>query len=242
MLITRLLPAACLLALTGSAQAQTATPAADTARFYRHHLGLTASPVLDGFFRNNRSLPVGLLYKRQTAPGRLLRLGIQLNQNLNNRLDGTTNPFPANIYNNFSLGMTANVGREYSKGLSKRWIATAGADLVAGYGYARFHMEGATNSIPSGELARKVRTDVDRMHSFALAPFVGIRYSLHKRVYVAAEATASLAFRRLSYKISGSTIGLTTGERTDALGGNTRYNLLNVAFKPISQIALYYLL
>ncbi|MBX0292673.1 hypothetical protein K3G63_19670 [Hymenobacter sp. HSC-4F20] len=41
------------------ALAQAPTPVPDLTTTYRHQLGLTASPVLDGFFRNNRSLPLG---------------------------------------------------------------------------------------------------------------------------------------------------------------------------------------
>ena len=238
------LPALLLsVALAGSAQAQAAAPApADTARFYKHHLGLTASPVLDQFFTANRSLPVGLLYKRATSPGRLLRLGIQLTQSSSNRLDGATSPAPAYVNNNFAFNVAVNVGREYFRPLSRRWTVTAGADLVAGYGYARAHTEGGTNSVANGELARRERTDTDRFYRLTTAPFVGVRYALHNKLYATAEATVSVAYQRLQAKIEGSTIGLVTGDRTDAIGGNTRYNLVNVAFRPVSQLALHYLL
>ena len=242
MLTVRLLLLASLAAPAAPAAAQPPPPApADTARFYRHHLGLTASPQLDQFFKVNRSLPVGLLYKREFKLGRLMRLGIQLTQNSNNRLDGATNPAPAYVNNNFAFNVAVSAGREYSRTLSRHWTVTSGADLVAGYGYARFHSEGAVNAY-SGELARRERTDTDHFYSLALAPFVGVRYSLHRKIYVAAEATVSLAYRRFQAKIDGSTTGLTTGEQTDFLGGRTRYNLVNVAFRPISQLTLHYLL
>lgn len=63
-----------LLAGLAPALAQPAAPAPpDTARAFRHALGLTASPQLDHFFTANRRLPLGLIYKRQLAPGRALR-------------------------------------------------------------------------------------------------------------------------------------------------------------------------
>lgn len=229
------------LALASTAQAQTATPA-DTARTYKHHLGLTASPVLSQFFTANRSLPVGLLYKRESKPGRLLRLGVQFTQNSNNRLDGINYPAPAYVSNNFAFNVVANAGREYSRPLSRRWTGTTGADVVVGYGYARAHTEGGTNSVANGELARRERTDTNHFYLLAVAPFVGIRYSPHKRLYATAEATVSVAYRRVQAKIEGATIGLVTGNQTDEIGGRTRYNLINIAFRPVSQLTLHYLI
>lgn len=59
-------------ALAGPALAQT-TPA-DSARTYRHQLGLTASPQFDNLFTTNRVLPVGLIYKQQVRPGQAWRV------------------------------------------------------------------------------------------------------------------------------------------------------------------------
>lgn len=234
---------AALLGLFAALTAAAQTPApADSIHLYKHHLGLTVSPVLDGFFTANRSLPLGLLYKHETKTGRLLRLGVQFSQNLNNRLDGTTYPAPAYVNNNFAVNVAVNVGREYSKSLSRRWTGTVGGDVVFGYGYARFHMEGATNSVTNNELALRERTDTNHDYTLALAPFVGIRYSLHRRMYATAEATVNVSLKRLTAKIEGSTTGLTTGSKTDIIGGSTRYNLVNVAFRPISQLTLHYLL
>lgn len=234
---------AALLGLFVSFTAAAQTPApADTARTYRHHLGLTASPVLDGFFTANRSLPVGLLYKRETKTGHLLRLGVQFTQNLNNRLDGATSPAPAYVSDNFAFNVAVNIGREYSRPLSRRWTGTAGVDLIAGYGHARAHTEGGTNSVANGELARRERTDNDHTYLFEVAPFIGIRYSLYKRLYATAEGTVSVAYRNIVYKSEGATTGLTTGIQTDVFGNNTRYHLVNATFRPVSQLSLHYLL
>ena len=65
-------PALLAAALASPACAQT-TPA-DTARTYRHQLGLTVSPQFNNLFTTNRVLPVGLLYKRQVRPGRAWRV------------------------------------------------------------------------------------------------------------------------------------------------------------------------
>ena len=58
-----------LLLAAGTAAAQVPDSASA-----KHQLGLTASPQLDHFFTANRSLPLGLLYKRQVRPGQALRV------------------------------------------------------------------------------------------------------------------------------------------------------------------------
>ena len=229
-----------LAASTAPALAQTTPAPADTARFYKHHLGLTASPMLDKFFSANRSLPVGLLYKRQTSSGRLTRFGIHLNQNLDYRLDGSPQPNPY-IYNTTVFDIDVRVGREYAYSLSRRWTATAGADVLLGYRYDRLHYEGG-GSTSFGEPTFKQQTETDRYYRLAIAPFAGLRYSFHKRLYGSAEATVYLAFSRLEFKIRGSTIMTRTGELYDSLlTGDTRYNRFSLGLRPVSQLTLHYL-
>ncbi|OGX80814.1 hypothetical protein BEN47_06040 [Hymenobacter lapidarius] len=203
MLITRLFPMACLLALTATAHAQTAAPAADTARFYRHHLGLTASPVLDGFFRNNRSLPVGLLYKRQTAPNKLWRFGVVLNQNYSRRDEDNPSPPTTMVKVNEeyilnTLGLGASVGRELTKPFSKRWTGTLGADVSAGF--SRFTRDARKQSLGNANqgVNPSEYRQLDQFRSFnaAVAPFVGLRYAIRTYLYASAESAIKVYYFR----------------------------------------------
>ncbi|WP_125932517.1 hypothetical protein [Hymenobacter glacialis] len=168
---------------------------------------------------------------------------MQLNQSLNNRLDSRPDPLYNYDYtnDNFAMGVTAKVGREYSRALSRRWTATAGADLATGFKYMRSHVEGTTNA-GNGEIARKTSTSVDRYYQVALLPFVGVRYALHHKLYATAEATVSMAYARVKATVEGSTVGIISQQETDVITGNTRYNFVNVTFMPINQILLHYLL
>ena len=240
----------CSLALAGSAQAQTTAPA-DTARFYKHHLGLTASPVLDHFFTANRSLPVGLLYKRQTAPNKLWRFGLVLNQDYSRRDENHPSPLPfvkANdeyVYN--TLGGSVSMGREFARRFSAHWTGTVGAD--ASIGFSRYTHEFSHQQAgdvilgtPAGEYRQ---VDRFRYYQAALTPFLGLRYAIWQSLYVSAESTISLAYMRQVIDSRSKNINLATGAvnfDTDFGPQNVTDQSLTLRFRFINQLTLHYML
>jgi len=182
------------LCLPCAAVAQTTATPADTATTYKHHLGLTASPVLDGFFRNNRSLPLGLLYKRQVSPHRAWRHGVVFNQQYNERYD--PQPKTNNAYATLRYSIEAAVGMEVQKPLTKHWVAFTGIDVGAGYSYYRCDQDEQRFVTMNGAdvvLAEKGRS-VDKYYAGFLRPFFGVRYHLLPYLYASAETTLSLSY------------------------------------------------
>jgi len=238
----------CLAALLGlgttlAASAQTAPP--DTARFYKHHLGVTASPQLDHFFTANRSLPVGLLYKRQTTANALWRYGLVLNQDYSRRDENNTNPqaiIKSNdeyVYNNW--GVSVSVGREFTHRFAPHWMGTAGVDASAGfsrntreYSYQRFGPPPGAHS----------QTDRFRYYQANLTPFIGLRYSIWSSLYVSAESAINISYLREVIDSRGSDTNLATRETVfkDFGPQNVTDQFLTLRYKLISQLSLHYLL
>ncbi len=234
-------PALLAATLAGPALAQT-TPA-DTAHFYKHHLGLTASPQLDHFFTANRSLPVGLLYKHQTKPGRLLRLGLEFNQRFDTRND-PAEPIQNDEYNinRFSVGV--RVGREYTYALSRRWVATTGVDILAGYErYAIETIQYQDASVTPGETPiYRIEGDRDNTYRLAALPFIGLRYSFHKKLYVSAESVINISYIRSDHRGQSLITYLKTGVTTSARPSILHDQRVSAFFQPVSQLTLHYLL
>ncbi|AMR26915.1 hypothetical protein A0257_07220 [Hymenobacter psoromatis] len=131
--VQRLFSTAFLAAtLAGPALART-TPA-DTARTYRHQLGLTASPQFGNLFTTNRVLPVGLLYKRQMRPGQALRVRLT---GYYSRRDTATAGGAGYIQERGPDArvweVNAFVGYEWQHKLSRHWQWYYGLEAGGGY-------------------------------------------------------------------------------------------------------------
>ncbi|NVO30767.1 hypothetical protein [Hymenobacter lapidiphilus] len=174
-------------ALPLAATAQTAPP--DTATTYKHQLGLTASPVLDGFFKNNRSLPLGLLYKRQTKPNQALRVRVVGQYSRRDTTDFAT----------FDKGSTryfwraeAYVGYEWQKALGRRVQLGYGAELGAATSQRVSKFVGDKLTGIGFEQDRGRETDIVR--NVLLRPFVSLSYRLG-RVHLFAETAVETGYR-----------------------------------------------
>ena len=236
------------LALASTAQAQTATPA-DTARTYKHHLGLTASPVLDQFFTANRSLPVGLLYKRQTAPNKLWRFGLVVNQDYGRRDENNMAPSPAvnvndeYVRNNWGVG--SSVGHEYTHRFSQRWVGTVGADI--GLGFSQYTNQFSTQ-FPGNQTIGTPPIEIQqysryRYYQAAFAPFAGLRYALWPSLYISAESSVSLDY---ALRIQDGKMKTTNLSSNEVTSGNTLTELFDQSFKVrfrlLNQLSLHYML
>ena len=240
----------CSLALAGPAQAQTAP--ADTARFYKHHLGLTASPVLDHFFTANRSLPVGLLYKRQTAPNKLWRFGLVVNQDYSRRDEINRRPLPTvksnEEYIRNDWGVSASVGQEFTRRFSRRWTGVIGADASVGYSrfthnFKRQYMGNTNPSMPLTEPTETEQTDYFNYYRASVAPFCGVRFAIRPYLYASAESSINLAYSRVVINGITSTKYLITGNILSDNDPDLQVitdQSVNFSYRLINQLTLHY--
>lgn len=224
------------------AQAQAPTPLPDsTAGGSRHQLGLTASPVLEGFFRNNRSLPLGLLYKRQVRTNRAWRLGAVGSYRYTKRYK----PYPLTNrdFSESSLSVEAYTGYEWQKALTPRWVGYAGVDV--GVGYTSIHFREYTEP---AEVINGVYTifslyeqSTQRTYTGFVRPLVGMRYRLRSFLYVSAEATLPIQYSH--YRLRGGNT-LYVRDTQEFIGNGTgRFleNRIGATLRPISQISVHYM-
>ncbi|UYZ61963.1 hypothetical protein [Hymenobacter weizhouensis] len=183
------------LALCATAPAATAQTA-DTATAYKHQLGLTASPVLDGFFRNNRSLPLGLLYKRQVRTQQFLRARVvgqyssRDTANYAQLQDGTG-------FKEWQL--QAFIGYEWQRHISRRFSWYYGVEVGAGIG--RLYQRNVVAwSNANGPYQYDWRYTGKRWQG-QLRPFAGLEFAITPRWSVLAEMAAPIVYQRLDDRV-----------------------------------------
>ena len=189
------------LALCATATVATAqTPDSTT---YKHHIGLTASPVLDGFFKNNRSLPLGLLYKRQIRPNQAVRVRVVGQYS---RRD-TTHYFgvlPGS--NNRYWELQAYAGYEWQRLVSRRVGLYYGTEV--GGGYSRRSSRDVRRGSDSSGTYQYDALRVTEQWQAEARPFVGVQVALGRRISAFAESVVNVTYVRYQQDYNG------TGTRT----------------------------
>lgn len=231
------LPAALMLPVAAAAQT---TPTADTTRTYRHHLGLTASPVLDGFFRNNRSLPLGLLYKRQVAPHRAWRYGIVLSEQYTEQ--STPLPKRTDTFVTQSWGVALSIGQEWQRQLGKRWVGYAGVEVGASYSGDRADSDEVTVVFTNGGNMMLAEKRVSRFirYSGMLRPLAGLRYQVRPYLYVSAEMAFTVLYAHINSSLQSQLTRTDTGEQLAETNLRYEENQFQMFLQPIKQVSLHY--
>ncbi|UOQ98150.1 hypothetical protein MUN81_01345 [Hymenobacter sp. 5317J-9] len=237
------------LALPFASLAQTAPAPADTARYYRHHLGLTASPVLDGFFRNNRSLPLGLLYKRQVKPAQALRARAEFIYDFFEQVNplavkgqGSGDAYRQTIYR-----IEAAFGKEYAVVSNKRFAGYVGLEAGGFYGTNKRDFEQYTqgyqaidrNGQPYFTIAVNRGNSSFNDIGLFVQPLAGVRYQFLRRLYAEAEATLPIRWTRTQFQLQSRVSDFDTGTLPfgSDMGEDTYYRF-TATFRPISTVHL----
>ncbi|GAB2772290.1 hypothetical protein HNQ93_000744 [Hymenobacter luteus] len=223
------------------AWAQTPPSVPDSATTYRHQVGLTASPVLEGLFKNNRSLPLGVLYKRQLTPARALRLGAVANYRYQKRYDPV--PLSNRDFRQTDTGLQAYAGLEWQRPLSRRCVAYAGVDVGAAYTswLLREYSEngelfnGAYSIIGMDQQARQ------RTYSGFVRPLTGIRFHLRRFLYLSAETTLLAQYSYSTWKSEFSRRVKDTEQILSTGSGHFKDRDIRVEIRPVSQLSVHYL-
>ena len=198
---------ACGLPLAARAQAPPGQAPADTARVYKHELGLTASPQLQYLFSANRVLPVGLLYKYHLNERNALRLRVVGQYS---RRDTTTKRLPGFDAYLDGTGKTAWsvdlwLGYERAHPLGRRWTWNVGADI--GAGLSRLTDAYVSRRYPSPILGLGPYTDTfeyrTRQRRFQGRGFAGVSFKLSSRVKFFAETALLITHQKVNQHYEG---------------------------------------
>lgn len=223
-----------LLSLTLALGLSTGMVAAQTpdSATYKHQLGLTASPVLDKFFTANRSLPLGLIYKRQIKPNQALRarlVGRYRNVDTTNALgyvDGTSNRL---------WELSAFGGYEWQKQLGTRLGWYYGIEL--GTGWSREESHTMYNGIDERGPFKFQNSFIIKKWQVQARPFIGLQFRASSSVRIFIESAAPLSYQRR--RDEGSTIyTFTDGRPPQYPGVFYKSNTLTLNWRPLQLIGL----
>lgn len=226
-----------------TAAAQTSAPA-DTARFYKHEFGLTASPQLDHFFTANRSLPIGLFYRRQLTPAKALRLrlvGEFSYADSTNFVDDAIGVIDAYVsgpsYRRWQVQALA--GYEWQLVVAHRLVASYG--LEAGLGYQRLGFSASRRQTytPGGYVMDYFEGTTQDFQVQARA-FAGFSYRPTPRLRLFAEMALPLTYthQRTNYQVHGV---FTKPDEVDRfLNERARANRVTLVWRPVQLLGATY--
>ncbi|RYU79302.1 hypothetical protein [Hymenobacter persicinus] len=169
---------------------------------HRHQLGLTASPQLDKFFQANRSLPLGVLYKRQITPTQALRVrlvGQYSRRDTANYPGSYPGFFPGLRDGTYtqSGGVNLYAGYEWQRAITRRWVWAYGAELGAGWSQKKEHTISDENvgTPPSFLFVRFTFTQTATIWEGQARPFISLQYRISNRIALFAESAVLLTYQ-----------------------------------------------
>ncbi|MBF9220285.1 hypothetical protein [Hymenobacter ruricola] len=235
-----------LWATVQNTQGQSLLSPADTARTYQHHLGLTASPQLDHFFTANRSLPIGLLYRKQTQPNRAWRARVVARYEFNS---GDAPLQIGNSYREHTGSVELAWGRERWLPLNRRFMAYAGGEVGARLDvyrknseYYRLLPRFTTGASPLPETAVTDQQEHRTTQSVFLQAFAGIRLRISQRLFAEAESGLPLTFSHQKWNLDG--VEYYVSDRTPSGAGNkgdNTYYTIKAQFNPVCRLHCFFL-
>lgn len=149
---------------------------------YQHDLGFNTNFIFQGLFQSQPQAPFAVMYKKYKTENNALRLGADLSfYSTNNSGTVTNSSFSDNSYGSIAL----TIGFEKQKVLGGKWMWYYGIDAVPSLSFNQ-----------STSFNNNLKTGSTKNSSLGLGarPFLGIRFNINSRLYVAAEATAMLAY------------------------------------------------
>ena len=145
----------------------------------KNNLGFNTNVIFNGLL-NTGGGQYNLMYKRETSANHAIRYGLTFGVNLISESGMNPNYSTNNNYN-----FSPSVGKEWQISVSKKWIWYYGADIRLNLSGST--IESYTNSIKSS------RQQTDR-YGISFNPFLGIRYAISDRLYLATEANLSISY------------------------------------------------
>lgn len=175
-----------LLCLCQYANAQNA----DTA-FYRHHIGIITSPILEDILTSNRELPVGVIYRLQHKANSTFRATLMGSHN-NLKFSSTFSPNERKERINTYLQFTG--GYEWQQPVNSNWQFYYGAE--AGAFIRRMTTNDPDPIIYSYDPAEWTIDVVEQTLGIFMRPFAGIALKLSRRLYLASETAILVRHQR----------------------------------------------
>jgi hypothetical protein len=187
---------------------------------YTKDLGFNTYFVLRGILETDQT-PFSLMYKKYKSETKATRLGISLSgYHYKTSGDNSTN-----YVDQSSISLALSFGKEFQKNLDDRnkWIWYYGGDIIPNITY--FNQDYYINN-------DKYQETTIKGFGLSARPFLGIRWNLNPRLYIAAEASASLGY---SFRKNDSKL-----VNPETILQDTKSNNLGINMNGASGIFLFY--
>jgi hypothetical protein len=187
---------------------------------YSKDIGFNTSIILNGLL-NSASGPFDVMLKKQKNSNTAIRFGASLNLNIATDAYNGINYYYQNDYYSISVSL----GKEKQKQISKKWIFYYGGDLAPFYEYYNQEYHN------SGQIQNNSNSDI----GLRISPFIGIRFQIHERLYLATEALLSIAYSRK--EVSSKSVdnaGITYSESSN------NFNNFRMQALPASGVFVFY--
>ncbi len=156
----------CLMSISFFAQAQ-------PEKEFKKHIGFNTTIILNNIFQPS-SAPFTLMFKNQTKENHATRLGASLY--FSNASSNNSNQIQQTFNNNIQL----TLGKEFQSSITKHWLWYSGADISPFYQQSGNEFNNQKNTNTS--------------YGLSLRPFLGLRFNINARLYVATEAGLGLTY------------------------------------------------
>ncbi len=160
----------------------------------KNDIGFNTNIILSGLF-NTGGGSYNLMYKRQIAPNKALRYGLNFSVNLNSHSSGGTNYYYITNYYNIN----PSIGKEWQLSITKKWMWYYGGDFRLNlYNYTTDNYQ--NNSLSS--------TNQTGSYGLSFVPFLGLRFVATERLYFSTEANLSIGYsyqknKNITYDFNG---------------------------------------
>ncbi|NOT76474.1 MAG: hypothetical protein HOP08_16220 [Cyclobacteriaceae bacterium] len=190
--------------------------AQEAPKTYSHDIGFNAI-VFQNFFGSG-SAPFTILYKKYSSENKATRLGLSTSLNFQS---AKATPSNVSYTTNNNASVSLIIGKESQQVISERWVWFFGGDLIPNFSYSKFDQFDPTNS----------DTPLNTVISYGLdiRPFLGLRFNINPRLYIATEFSGILGYRHTDRKIKFPT-------QTNELNTDD----LNLSLVPASALFLFY--
>jgi hypothetical protein len=172
---------------------------------YQKEIGTNTSLILEGLI-NTGGAPFNLMYKKVQSERSALRIGV--NYHVHSRSEEVVG---SNARSSFgSTHFAFSFGKEFLAPVANKWMVYYGGDVVPGF-------SSSSNKTYIDNLIRSQSSNTTL--SANLRPFLGLRFNISERLYLATEASASLFLSQRKEKSISYVDGLVDDENTRNING-----------------------
>ncbi len=188
---------------------------------YSRDIGFNTNFLLNGII-NSYGSPFDLMLKKQKSSNTAIRYGVELFTDITATSYQSSSSYQERDYYSFSL----SIGKEKQHQINKRWIFYYGGDVAPFYLFYK-------DSYYS--YSQLYNDNLNKEVGLRISPFLGIRFQINDRLYVATEAVLRLSYsRKETYWRSYDNTNTITSESSQ------NFNNIKLQALPATGISVFY--